>query len=94
MDDLAREAAPQGESFVGMVERVTPALVDHAEQVWRTGAPVVMTAHAGTARAALALALGDAALALKFEIAPLSLTRLRCLEGGFSIVAVNERVVG
>ena len=84
---LARIAAPGGESFAAMVARVTPALQELTTRA-RRGGPVVMLAHAGTARAALALALGDTPAALAFEIAPLSLTRLRCLDDGLSIVQV------
>ncbi len=92
LTELARHVPPEGESFADMVARAQPALRGLARQA-RTAGPVAVVAHAGTARAALALALGDVSAALAFEIAPLSLTRLRCLpEGAFSVVQVNGQV--
>ncbi|MFV0512878.1 MAG: histidine phosphatase family protein [Jhaorihella sp.] len=85
---LARHSAKGGESFLDMVMRVEPALRVLSGRVRRDG-PIVVVAHAGTARAALGLALGTPWLGLSFEIAPLSLTRLRCLADGFSIIATN-----
>ena len=88
--DLAAHAAPKGESFCQMSERVAPALRALGAEVGQGRGPVVVIAHAGTARAALGLALGAAHLGLAFEIAPLSLTRLRCHDGGLGIIAVNQ----
>lgn len=85
---LAAVAAPGGESFLAMVDRTTPAFADLAARAMAEG-PVAVVAHAGTARAGLALALDDKPAALAFEIAPLSVTRLRCLPGAFSVVCVN-----
>lgn len=85
---LADHRSPQGESFRDMVTRVTPALRALAAEV-RSGGPMAVVAHAGTARAALGLALGDPAQGLAFEIAPLSLTRLRVLDDTLSIIATN-----
>lgn len=89
LDALARHASHGGESFLDMVGRVEPALREIANQVRAVG-PTLVVAHAGTARAGLGLALGHPALGLKFEVAPLSLTRLRCLNDGFSVVAANQ----
>lgn len=89
--DLAAHTPPGGESFAAMVARVTPALRALAADA-ETAGPVAVVAHAGTARAALALALYNTPDALAFEIAPLSLTRLRCLGGAFSVVQVNASV--
>lgn len=86
--DLAALAAPGGESFAAMAARVSPALQDLA-RLAETGGPVAVVAHAGTVRAGLALALGSVPDALAFEVAPLSVTRLRCFGGEFSIVCVN-----
>jgi len=86
---LARVVPPGGESFADMVARVRPALV-HWANIAREKGPVAVVAHAGTARAGLALALGDVPVALAFEIAPLSLTRLRCLPDAYSIISVNQ----
>lgn len=83
--DLAARCPPDGESFAAMAARVAPALTDLADAQGRTA----IVAHAGTVRAGLALALGDIAAALAFEVAPLSLTRLRPSPGGWSIAAVN-----
>jgi alpha-ribazole phosphatase len=93
---LAREAlagrcAPGGESFAEMVARVTPALEALAAEAAAAG-PIAVVAHAGTVRAGLALALGAVPAALAFEVAPLSVTRLRCLDGAFSVVCVNVAV--
>lgn len=88
-DALARHASHGGESFLDMVGRVEPALREIAKHVRAVG-PTLIVAHAGTARAGLRLALEHPALGLKFEVAPLSLTRLRCLDDGFSIIATNQ----
>lgn len=87
-DTLAAHCPPGGESFAAMVARVSPALLPLAEAA-RAGGPVAVVAHAGTARAALGLALSAPSAGLGFEIAPLSVTRLRCHEGGLSIIATN-----
>jgi len=84
-DDLASRRAPGGESFADMAARATPAL----EAALRADAPVAVVAHAGTVRAGLALALGSVPAALAFEVAPLSLTRLRRLGDAWSIISVN-----
>lgn len=88
---LAQVAPPEGESFAAMVARVTPALADQAARAIEAG-PVAVVAHAGTVRAGLALALEDVPAALAFEIAPLSVTRLRCLPGAFSVICMNATV--
>lgn len=85
---LAARRPAGGESFADMVARVTPAL---QEYITLSG-PVVIVAHAGTVRAALSLALGDAALALAFEVAPLSMTRVTCYGGEFGVSCVNQQV--
>lgn len=81
--DLARHRPPNGESFLDLCARARPALA--ALPPGRTA----IVAHAGTIRAALALALTDPADALGFEIAPLSLTRLTRHGADWSIGAVN-----
>ncbi|MCI0431689.1 MAG: histidine phosphatase family protein [Rhodospirillales bacterium] len=88
-----REAPPGGESFAMLVRRVAAAIekiVAAAE-----AEEVVAIAHAGTIRAALALAL-DLKLerALAFAVDPLSVTRIDRFvvdagEIGWRIVAVN-----
>lgn len=83
---LAERRPPGGESFAEMVRRVAPALAELAEG---GPGPVAVIAHAGTVRAALAAALGVVAPALAFEVAPLSVTRLRWAGGAWSIAAVN-----
>ena len=84
-DALADRRPPEGESFAEMVGRVLPALEAAAAQ----NGPVAVVAHAGTVRAGLAGALGSAPAALAFEVAPLSMTRLRCFAGAWSVIAVN-----
>ena len=98
-DDLARELGaayhdfwkapaenrpPNGESFVDQVMRVRGALAA------LSSGDVVVVAHSGTVRAALAIALGIAPeSALRFKIDPLSLTRIDRLDGGWRVVCVN-----
>jgi alpha-ribazole phosphatase len=83
---LANHRPPGGESFADLCSRVAPALIAAA-----SGGRVAVVAHAGTMRAALALALGDAAVAMAFEIAPLSTTLIRALPGGqWSVGHVNR----
>lgn len=83
--DLARHAPPNGESFEAACARIGAGLL-----ALPPGRSVVV-AHAGTVRAALALALGSAPAALSFEVAPLSMTLVRSLPGGaFSIGYVNR----
>jgi alpha-ribazole phosphatase len=88
-DDFWHEPAggrpPGGESFVEQVARVRTAI-----DALRAG-DVIVVAHGGTIRAALAVALGIAAeAALRFVIDPLSLTRLDRLHGGWRVVFVNR----
>lgn len=84
---LAAARPPGGESFADLCARAAPAL---AELAARDGT-VAIVVHAGTVRAALALALGRPGVALAFEVEPLSVTRLRPVPGGFSIGCVNYR---
>ncbi|WP_417209822.1 histidine phosphatase family protein [Antarctobacter sp.] len=88
--ELADHRPPGGESFADMVARKRPALMALAGCAQEAG-PLAIVAHAGTARAALALALGTVPAALSFEIAPWSVTRLRVFDGGLSVIAVNWR---
>ena len=85
--ELAAHRPPGGESFVELCARVTPALEDLAQDA----GCVAVVAHAGVIRAALALALEAQATALRFEVAPLSLTEIVSLPGlGWSIAGVNR----
>jgi len=81
----ARNKPPGGESFIDQIARVGAGLA---------GLPagdVILIAHAGTVRAALAVALDlPADNALRFVIDPLSLTRLDRLDDGWRVVAVNR----
>jgi alpha-ribazole phosphatase len=85
---LAERRPPDGESFADMAGRVIPALGELAA----SDSPVAVVAHAGTVRAGLALALGSVPAALAFEVAPLSLTRIRSSGGAFSVACVNLSV--
>jgi alpha-ribazole phosphatase len=83
---LAAHRPPAGESFRDLCDRVRPALAALAA----ASGPAAVVTHAGVVRAALALALDDAAAAMAFELAPLSLTRLRALAPDtFAILCVN-----
>jgi len=67
---------PEGESFAEMAARVA-AGIDRLTAHY-AGHTLVSVAHAGAVRAAIAHALGvDLATALRVEVAPLSITRLR-----------------
>ena len=83
--ELVLHRPPCGESFGDLCDRVRPALTALADG----GGTVAVVAHAGTVRAALALALGAPAAALAFEVAPLSVTRLRRVPGGFAVICAN-----
>lgn len=84
--DLALHRPPGGESFVDLCARTQPALASLAQRPGR----IAIVAHAGTVRAALALALGLEAPALAFKIAPLSVTRFHVTNGAdWAIDAVN-----
>jgi alpha-ribazole phosphatase len=78
-EDPAHQVPPDGESFAAVTARVGAALdrlsAEHA------GRDIVAVVHAGTVRAALAVALDvDPATALRFAVEPLSLTRLDRLD--------------
>ena len=88
-DDLVQFAPPNGESFADLCDRVQPALIRllDAEQADSTAVFV----HAGVIRACLSLAFDSSSAALRCEIDPLSVTRLRALpDGQFSVVWVNR----
>lgn len=86
---LASHQPPNGESFLDVCTRVAPVFAKAAAQ---NHGPTAIVAHAGVIRAALGLALCDPAKGLSFEVAHLSLTRLRSLaDGGFSIISTNGR---
>ena len=86
--DPAASPPPGGESFIQLVERVGPAILrltrDHE------GRDIIAVAHAGTIRAALAIALGlHPRAALSFVIDPLSLTRIDAVGEGWRVAGVN-----
>lgn len=88
--DLAAYAAPGGESFADLCARTAPALREHGQAACNSG-PVALVVHAGVVRAALALVTGHVPGALTFEVATLSVTRLRCGPGGpVSVIDVNR----
>lgn len=87
--DLAAVCPPDGESFHDLVARASTAIEHLAKEA---GGHKIIVAHAGTIRAALAIALdrSDNA-ALQFDIAPLSLTRLTSFgNGGWRVDGVNR----
>ncbi len=86
--DPAGTAPPGGESFVTLITRVQLTIGrlnrDYA------GRDIIVIAHAGTIRAALAVALGLAPrAALSFVVDPLSLTRLDSVGEGWRVGGVN-----
>lgn len=89
-DDFWRGPAdnrpPEGESFREQIARVEVGI-----QALPAG-DVILVAHAGTIRAALALALAmPPDNALRFVIDPLSLTRVDRIGEAWRVVAVNSR---
>ena len=88
-DELVQFVPPNGESFADLCARVQPALIGllDTEQARSTA----VFAHAGVIRACLALAFDSPSAALRCEIDPLSVTRLRALpDSQFSVVCVNQ----
>lgn len=87
-DDPANRAPPGGEAFTDVLARVAAAI----EALGRAhaGRDLVVVAHAGTIRAALALALGlTPQFALRVVIAPLSTTRLDRVGDSWRVEGVN-----
>ncbi len=86
--DPAGTAPPGGESFVAVMSRVrttVAAMTRHFE-----GRDIIAVAHAGTIRAALAMALDLAPqAALSFVVDPLSMTRLDAIGEGWRVGGVN-----
>ena len=88
---LVNFAAPNGESFADLCARVQPVIRRYCES--HDADEVTFFVHAGVIRAALALALGSPIAALRCEVEPLSVTKLRYLgTDGFSVIGVNHRV--
>lgn len=90
----AHSVPPGGESFVQVMQRVAAAVERLTRQ--HAGRDIVVVAHGGSIRAALAFALGlEPEAALAFSIEPLSLTRLDHIDGpgaghGWRVGAVNH----
>jgi broad specificity phosphatase PhoE len=90
----ARETPPGGESFVAVIERVSRAI--HRLVETHSGRDIIVVAHGGTIRAALALALDlDPEAALAFTIENCSITRIDRIDGpgmghGWRVVRVNQ----
>ena len=88
--DPAGTAPPEGESFAALCARVGRAIEDLSTM--HRGMDLVVMAHAGTIRAALALALElPPVRALSFVIDHLSLSRIVRLETGWRIDQVNAK---
>jgi len=86
--DPASATPPGGESFVTTMTRVRAAVMQMTRQF--EGRDIIAVAHAGTIRAALALALDlSPHAALSFIIDPLSLTRLDSIGEGWRVGGVN-----
>ncbi|HLQ88972.1 MAG TPA: histidine phosphatase family protein [Xanthobacteraceae bacterium] len=91
LEALAARRPPGGESFADLCLRSVPAL----QALTARGGRIAVVAHAGTLRAALTMAVGTPGAALRFQLAPLSLTRLRTSNGtDWSIGAVNWTAAG
>jgi len=90
-------APPGGESYAFMCRRVVRRIVTLSAK--RQEGAIVSVAHAGTIRAALALALDlDFAASIRFEIEPLSMTRIDAFVGpsdvSWRVHSVNVPVAG
>lgn len=90
-DNPAETAPPDGESFADQVARVGPAVRSWQRTIG--SGDLVCVAHAGTIRAALACALElPPAMALRFVVEPLSLTRIDVFaDGAAAVRLVNWR---
>jgi len=89
--DPAGTAPPGGESFAAMTVRVRDAIAAMTRHFERRD--IIAVAHAGTIRAALAMALDlTPAAALSFVIDPLSVTRLDSIGEGWRVAGVNLEV--
>jgi broad specificity phosphatase PhoE len=85
----AEERPPGGESFGDVVARVGPALERLVAE--NAGGDLVIVAHGGSIRAAVAHAMGVSGHAvLAFSIKNLSLTRLEKVGTDWRVAAVNE----
>lgn len=88
-------APPGGESFADQFRRTATAIGELVRE--HVGLDLVVVAHAGTVRAALALALTEAGTppplkaAQSFTIDPWSLTRIDAIGPGWRIEGVNRR---
>ena len=83
------ERPPGGESFADVIDRVGPAL--DRLVVENAGGDVVVVAHGGSIRAAVAHAMGVGGLpVLAFSIKNLSLTRIEKVGRDWRVAAVNE----
>ena len=90
----AHETPPGGESFAAVIERVSRAI--HRLVETYSGRDIIVVAHGGTIRAALALALDlDPEAALAFTIENCSITRIDRIDGpgmghGWRVARVNQ----
>ena len=83
-DDPIENAPPDGESYAVMCRRVLRRILAISQA--QGNGSIVSVAHAGTIRAALALALDlDFAASIRFEIDPFSLTRIDAFIGADDI---------
>jgi len=85
----ATTTPPAGESFADVIRRVS-RVVERLNRE-HPGRDIVAVAHAGSIRAALALALDiHPESALRFAVEPLSITRIDAVPGGWRVVGVNQ----
>ncbi|MDB5369559.1 MAG: phosphoglycerate mutase [Roseomonas sp.] len=85
----AAERPPGGESLSDVIGRVGPTLEDMAERL--AGQDVVVIAHGGSIRAAVAHAMAlDPQQAFQFSVRNLSLTRLEKHGPAWRVSSVNE----
>lgn len=86
--DPAHNRPPDGESFADVCARVARVMERLTREA--AGRDVLAVVHAGTIRAALAMALKlDPAQALSFAVQPLSLTRIDGTPEGWRVECVN-----
>ena len=89
---LADFTPPDGESFLDLCKRVHPIIENIC--INESAENITFFVHAGVIRAALSLAFSSNISALKCEIEPLSVTKLRYFgEQACSVVSVNRTAI-
>jgi len=90
-DALATYMPPNGESLEAVCVRAWPALLDASKSASGLNRPKALVVHAGIVKAAIGLTHVQTGAEMSFEVASLSITRLRVgTDRSVSILNVNE----